>query len=691
MEHGYGGHPYGTGPQQQFPPPPPLHGGPQHFVPPQGAAPPFFPPPPPMAAFAPYGPAMPYPAAAFAPPPAPLQQQVPIPQGFFNPWEPPPPIAPPPGDSELQKRIEKLVEYAAKNGPEFEKMLKEKQKDNPLYAFLFGAEGFGYYRYKLWITVNPHLGGPYMTPPLPALSAPNSNFNPNLNPTLASLNPTLGPVNPALNAALNTPLHSVSVAQGVLPQYYDQQQQMAQQHHQPAYFEPAYQETVPKTFKGLSGPLPADVAVELQSVLENLTGTKESIKGAKNWFMQRLPFAPALAEALRERVLALDDDIRQLHVIYLANDILFDSLQRRINLKELDNEALAFQPVLGSMLAAIYYNPQNKEANQTRLQKILQFWGSKEVYSKEIISALENEMMAGPPVGYRAPVPLSIPQMEKSLPLPANLTASFLPEPVSSNEHVRVPSPERPQSFHSPSGKEENPLIAAFSGAAQYGTSVITPSVGQQVVVNSVPPVYPALNPPFLSSLTTPTPAISQPAPAQLPTTIRAPDPPPYPLFPPGLIPGMVRKMQIGTGVPYSALSPLDIPAVIPPSTTSDSYVLDRVAKFFKDIGEIDPLEGQVKGTGSLMDEDEREERERSRTGGACIPPPTSLAVDPDTNTLPDGSMEHKPGAINTGRLGLGAVADPNEITQYDDVYTSYRKQRSTSYHTFMSARAAAR
>ncbi|MCO5574847.1 hypothetical protein L7F22_028640 [Adiantum nelumboides] len=318
MDHGYGGHPYGTCPQQFPPPPPSMHGVPQQFA--QGAAPPTFFPGPPAAAmggFPPYGPSIPYPPAAgpFAPPPAPLQQQVPIPLAFFNPWEPPPHIVPPPADPELQKRIEKLVEYAAKNGPEFEKMLKEKQKDNPLYAFLFGAEGFAYYRYKLWITVNPHLGGPFMNPPppMPALSAANPNFN----PTLAALNSGIGPVNPGLNP-LNAPMHSV------LPPFYDQPHPIAQPHHQPPYFEPPYQESVPKSFKGLSGPLPTDVAMELQSVLENLTGTKESIKGAKNWFMQRLPFAPALAEALRERVLALDDDIWQLHVIYLANDILFD-------------------------------------------------------------------------------------------------------------------------------------------------------------------------------------------------------------------------------------------------------------------------------------------------------------------------------------------------------------------------------
>ena len=64
--------------------------------------------------------------------------------------------------------------------------------------------------------------------------------------------------------------------------------------------------------------------MELSNVLNNLTGTKESIKGAKIWFMQRSPFTPALAEALRDRIFALDDSERQLHIIYLANDILFD-------------------------------------------------------------------------------------------------------------------------------------------------------------------------------------------------------------------------------------------------------------------------------------------------------------------------------------------------------------------------------
>lgn len=127
---------------------------------------------------------------------------------------------------------------------------------------------------------------------------------------------------------------------------------------------------------------------------------------------------------------------------------------------------------------------------------------------------------------------------------------------------------------------------------------------------------------------------------------------------------------------------------MIPPSTLSPSYILERVSKFFKEIGEVNPLDGQTTFSDAIED-DEREQPRR--TGGACIPPPPNLQVDADTGTLPDGSVEHKPGSTSTGRLGLGATADPNEVSQYDDVYSSYRKQRSSSYHTSMSARASGR
>lgn len=245
--------------------------------------------------------------------------------------------------------------------------------------------------------------------------------------------------------------------------------------------------------------------------------------------------------------------------------------------------------------------------------------------------------------------------------------------------------------------KQRNPTLGSLDQDLQE--QQVPPVTSQQYLSNQLPVgMYPSVpTAPFGSSLPVPSSmqsAALTPMPHlnQTPVVNVGEQPPPYPLFPPGLIPGMVRKMQIGSGVPYSPMSPLDIPTVIPPSTVSPSEVLDRVSKFFKEIGEVNPSEGPMKPADSNYEEDEYERDSPVRKGGACIPPPLNLQqVDPDTGTLPDGSVERKPGSSSSGRLGLGATANPNEVCQYDDVYTSYRKQRSTSYHSSMSARAAAR
>ncbi|XP_019263776.1 PREDICTED: calcium homeostasis endoplasmic reticulum protein-like [Nicotiana attenuata] len=230
------------------------------------------------------------------------------PSPFFNPYDTPPPPAPPPSDPELLKRIDKLIEYAVKNGPDFEAMIREKQQDNPAYSFLFGGEGHYYYRYKLWMATRPP-GGPF-NPSFPSSSLPMMHPpNPMMSPS-----PLTPPYNASnASAAMSGPHH---LHRPPFPPFYDQH------HSQP--FSRADHDHSYGSFKGLSRPLPSDVEMELSNVLNSLTGTKESIKGAKSWFMQRSPFVPALAEALRDRVYSVDDSERQLHIIYLANDILFD-------------------------------------------------------------------------------------------------------------------------------------------------------------------------------------------------------------------------------------------------------------------------------------------------------------------------------------------------------------------------------
>jgi hypothetical protein len=76
--------------------------------------------------------------------------------------------------------------------------------------------------------------------------------------------------------------------------------------------------------------------------------------------------------------------------------LLICSLNRRTSVHDLDNEALAFKPVLGAMLGRIYHNPQNSEEYRKRLQQMVEFWASKEVYDQETISLLKGEMIGGP-------------------------------------------------------------------------------------------------------------------------------------------------------------------------------------------------------------------------------------------------------------------------------------------------------
>jgi hypothetical protein len=66
------------------------------------------------------------------------------------------------------------------------------------------------------------------------------------------------------------------------------------------------------------------------------------------------PYAPGMARMMADRVMTLPAVDAQLHVIYLANDILFKALGQRPagTPPAADAIAMAFAPVLGAMLAA---------------------------------------------------------------------------------------------------------------------------------------------------------------------------------------------------------------------------------------------------------------------------------------------------------------------------------------------------
>ena len=69
--------------------------------------------------------------------------------GSPAPWEQQPPPVPtmPPADGEYAATIKQLAGYVNKNGADFEKMIREKQNTNPKFSFLFGGDGYEYYRW----------------------------------------------------------------------------------------------------------------------------------------------------------------------------------------------------------------------------------------------------------------------------------------------------------------------------------------------------------------------------------------------------------------------------------------------------------------------------------------------------------------------------------------------------------------
>ncbi len=57
-------------------------------------------------------------------------------------------------DQDQRNIIDKLANFVARNGPKFEDLTKEKQRDNPKFQFLYGGDHHAYYKWKVHIEGN---------------------------------------------------------------------------------------------------------------------------------------------------------------------------------------------------------------------------------------------------------------------------------------------------------------------------------------------------------------------------------------------------------------------------------------------------------------------------------------------------------------------------------------------------------
>ncbi|CAI5962276.1 unnamed protein product [Closterium sp. NIES-64] len=627
---------------------------------------------------------------------------------FFDPREPPPAAVAAPASEEVRGRVEKAVEYAAKNGPQFEALMRDKQRGQPAYAFLeAGGEGADYYRFRLWCALSGS-GAADAVAWTEGKSAADGQAEQAVGKQ-GEADGEHGSAEVKVEGEQEGEKQAVGGAPGA-------QQAQTGSEAPPAVPLPS-DSTPPLPPEPPLPPMPpppadpADVALQAAVAAAGLPadvggrgggaasgaerhegghqgrqGVGGVARGHGVGAAHRVGAAGAHGGAGRAAGAAAACDLpRQRRALQQVcgqrralqqvcgqrralQQVCPTSLQQRPQPGAVDAVAAALQPCLGFMLAALFHGGGDAQSsNQERLGKILAFWASKEVYPGEAMAHLGALMRLPPHQHPPMPPPPPVPAMDYHaagewracavgkgsgwhvcvLQVGAGVTClacviqalsgshphisllsfalltlcplSSAPLPLSHPHALPYPSATQPYAHgmhpHAPPPPAWPPLpphMPPMPHDAAAPASAPVPATPPSFP----PPPAPATQPPHQPS---PAPVPSAPPEPQPPTPDAPPAAPaptpaekaPYPLFPPGLIPGMVRKKQVGSGVPYAPMAPHDIPSTIPPPHESEEYLRAPHRRFFKAIGETDPLaEG---------DEDEEEDAEEADGGRGIL------------------------------------------------------------------------
>lgn len=124
------------------------------------------------------------------------------------------------------------------------------------------------------------------------------------------------------------------------------------------------------------------------------------------------PYAAGMAKMMAERVLASREADKQLHVIYLANDILFKAIAAKQlqeaaasaaaaagaaapaaggGVAQYDAIVAAFAPFVGAMLAAAAKAAGDNTDQLLKVSRILDFWGEKNVFDASTMARVRRE------------------------------------------------------------------------------------------------------------------------------------------------------------------------------------------------------------------------------------------------------------------------------------------------------------
>eukprot|EP00906_Rhabdomonas_costata_P007516 RCo010762 len=205
--------------------------------------------------------------------------------------------------------------------------------------------------------------------------------------------------------------------------------------HLPHLEQPQASPSSVDVFQGCGEPnaLSREKASELLILLDDLSGSKDSIRNAKNWIMDHRQFATSCASIL-ERKMPSCDGQKKVHLVYLLSDILHNCLK-----KGFDDVLRAVQSILPLALASSVLG--NDEENVSKISKVVALWEQRQLFPENVVQQLQDAVRgatAAPtptappstpgPREESPPPPLPLHQIHSAL-LAEAVTASNRPPP----------------------------------------------------------------------------------------------------------------------------------------------------------------------------------------------------------------------------------------------------------------------
>ncbi|XP_034656607.1 calcium homeostasis endoplasmic reticulum protein [Drosophila subobscura] len=347
----------------------------------------------------------------------------------------------PPRDANLRNIIDKLAEFVARNGPEFEAITKQKQQNNPKFEFLYGGEFANYYQFRvaaeqtllkqqgvpLQLPGGPAPGHFLQHPPPMQQAQPPSHYAPPNNqqqhpPAQNNLHdnaqdkmqqqqsPHLWPPNnggsgappnnqpangPPLTLTLTNQLDAIKMQQNTLREQIKQSEANLSAQHTALMSQKTKQieETIAaaqtaqlEQLAGEQGIVLRDFDGVLQPIIDACT--KDSISAGKNWILQHSTDSAKINVVLQyllKKALVNGSTFQQkLHLIYLVNDILHHCMRKNINDLKNSLENVVIPMFCSADLIASMDQRQ-------KLAKLLSLWESKaKFFDACVISKLQS-------------------------------------------------------------------------------------------------------------------------------------------------------------------------------------------------------------------------------------------------------------------------------------------------------------